>query len=37
MNQDWVYYGVFICLAGGVLVPAYLFWMIANRANKDKQ
>lgn len=36
MNQDWVFWGVIICLVGSVAVVAWLFYMAFRNATKGQ-
>jgi hypothetical protein len=36
MNQDWVFWGVIICLLGSVAVVSWLFYMAFRNATKDQ-
>ena len=36
MNQDYVFWGVIICLAGSIAVPAWLLFRAYMNATKDQ-
>jgi hypothetical protein len=36
MNQDMVFWGVIIALAGSIIVPAWLFFRAYRNATKDQ-
>jgi hypothetical protein len=36
MNQDYVFWGVIICLAGAIIVPSWLLFRAYINATKDQ-